>query len=410
MAATITPRVGYVLLWFPEPSQTFILDEVNTLVELGLDVRVFTLYGPRPPARVAGMAQVKAPVTHLGLAALGVLLRDQGGLSRHFGPDAASFLRRVVLRRWRNLETAGEAWWAALAGVHLARRALAQGLTHLHAPWANGPATAAWVAGHLSGIPFSFCAHAHDLYPPDGALQEKMAAAAFIRTISEANRQFMAGQAPESAAKIVKIACGASLTGAPPPDRIPVPPYRLLALSRLVEKKGFPMLLAACRLLAAQGVDFHLTLAGDGPQRRLLSGLVQEYGLGERVTMPGFVPHSQVPALLARSDLFVMPCIIDSKGDRDGLPVVILEALAHAVPVVATPVNGIPEAVRDGETGWLAPPGDPQALARAIREALADPIEASRRARAGQDLIAQEFDSRRNYGRLKGYLEGSDIA
>jgi glycosyltransferase involved in cell wall biosynthesis len=261
------------------------------------------------------------------------------------------------------------------------------------------------VAGQLSGIPFSFCAHAHDLYPPDGALQEKLAAAAFVRTISQANRQFMAAQAPESAAKIVKIACGASLTGAPPRHRTAGPPYRLLALSRLVEKKGFPVLLAACRLLAAQGLDFHLTLAGEGPQRRLLGGLVQEYGLGERVTMPGFVPHSQVPALLSGADLFVMPCIIDAKGDRDGLPVVILEALAHAVPVVATPVNGIPEAVRPGETGWLAPPGDPAALAQAIREALADPAEASRRARAGQELVGREFDSRRNYGRLKSYFD-----
>jgi glycosyltransferase involved in cell wall biosynthesis len=258
----------------------------------------------------------------------------------------------------------------------------------------------------LSGIPFSFCAHAHDLYPPDGALREKLAAAAFVRTISEANRQFMTAQAQELSDKIVKIPYGAPLAPAPHPDRAPGPPYRLLALGRLVEKKGFPVLLAACRVLAAQGVDFHLTLAGDGPQRRLLDGMMHEWGLTGRVALPGFVPHNQVPSLFAQADLFVMPCIIDSKGDRDGLPNVILEALAHAVPVVATPVNGIPEAVRNGETGWLAPPGDPQALANAIREALANPGETARRARAGQELVSREFDSRRNYGRLMNYFEG----
>ncbi|MBM4284529.1 MAG: glycosyltransferase family 4 protein [Deltaproteobacteria bacterium] len=398
-------RVGYLLLWFPEPSQTFILDEVNTLADLGLDVRVFTLYGPRPAARVAGMAQVRTPVSRLGIPAAGMLLRELAQAPYRFGRPAAPFLARVLARRWRSLETAGEALWAALAGVHLARRGRAEGLTHFHAPWANGPATAAWVASHLSGIPFSFCAHAHDLYPPDGALTEKLRAARFVRTISEANRRFLTDLAPEAAPKIVKIPYGAPLTATSPASPPPGPPHRLLALGRLVEKKGFPILLEACHLLARDGADFHLTLAGDGPQRRHLLRLIADLGLADRVSLPGFVPHNRVPALFAAAHLFVMPCIIDSRGDRDGLPNVILEALAHAVPVVATPVNGIPEAVRPGETGWLVPAGDAKALARAIREALADPAEARRRARAGQALVAQEFNSRRNYGRLLACLQ-----
>ena len=107
-------RVAYILLWFPEPTQTFILDEVNTLVDLGLDVTVFTLYGPRPPRRLAGMAQVKAPVVHLGLAAAGDLWRSRARLRRDWGAAAPPFLRKVLLRRWRSLETAGEALWAGL--------------------------------------------------------------------------------------------------------------------------------------------------------------------------------------------------------------------------------------------------------------------------------------------------------
>ncbi len=399
------PKVAYILLWFPEPSQTFVLDEVNTLVDLGLDLRVFTLYGPRPPARLRGLAPVRAPVIHLGLGSWRKILLSHVRLRQDWGPAAPGFLRRVLARRWRCLETAGEALWAALAGVHLAGRFRAEGISHIHAPWANGPATAAWVAAALSGIPFSFCGHAHDIYPPDGALREKLAAASFVRTISHANRRFLSSLAPESAAKIVHITYGAPLAAEPRPPRSSAPPYRLLALGRLVEKKGFPVLLGACRHLLAEGVDFRLNLAGDGPERRRLENLVQKYQLGERVTFLGHVPHNKVPELFREADLFVMPCLVARGGDRDGLPNVILEAMAFQVPVVATDVNGVNEAVRPGETGWLVPPENPRLLARAIQEALSLPEEARRRAQAGQELVQREFDSRRNYARLKACLE-----
>ncbi len=398
-------RVAYVTLWFPEPTQTFILDEVNTLYRLGLEVEVHTLYGPRPPEMIAGMAEVAAPVRRLGIASLGTMVPELVHLRRNWGPGAWQFCFQVLGRRWRSLETLGEAWWATLAGVHLARKFAAAGVQHIHAPWADGPATAAWVASHLSGIPFSFCCHAHDIYPTDGALKEKLEAAAFVRTISAANQAHLAALAPEAAAKLVKIPCGSPLAGAPAPPRAAAAPYQLLALGRFVAKKGFPGLLAACRQLAAAGLDFRLTLAGDGPQLRQLGHLVRDYGLEGRVAFPGFIPHRQVPDLLRRADLFIMPCIIDPRGDRDGLPIVILEALAHEVPVVATDVNGVSEAVRPGETGWLLPPDDAAALARAMGEALAAPAEARRRARAGRELVLRDFDSRKNYARLKDWLE-----
>jgi colanic acid/amylovoran biosynthesis glycosyltransferase len=400
-----SPKVAYILLWFPEPTQTFILDEVNTLVGLGLDVTVFTLYGPRPPARLAGMARVLAPVVHLGLASSKELFNSLTRLRQDWGPGAPKFLRRVLARRWRSLETAGEALWAALAGVHLAGRFRAEGIGHIHAPWADGPATAAWVAATLSGIPFSFCGHAHDMYPPDGALPEKLAAAAFVRTISHANRRYLADLAPAAADKIVHITYGAPLAGAARPPRESAPPFRLLAIGRLVEKKGFPVLLAACRHLMEHGVDFRLQLAGDGPQRRLLTALVQEYALGDRVNFLGHVPHNQVPDLFQEADLFIMPCVVARRGDRDGLPNVILEAMAFQVPVVATDVNGVNEAVLPGQTGWLAPPEEPRLLARAMWEALLQPEEARRRAEGGRELVQREFHSPTNYARLKACLE-----
>ncbi|MGO8762409.1 MAG: glycosyltransferase [Desulfobaccales bacterium] len=401
------PRVAYLLLWFPEPSQTFVLDEVNTLVGLGLDVRVYTLYGPRPATQIKGMAEVLAPVRHLGTAALKALVRDLLNLGRTWGPEAAPFLRRVALRRWRSLETGGEALWACLTGVHLAGIMTADGIDHIHAPWANGPATAAWVASRLSGIPFSFSGRAHDLYPPDGALTEKMAAAHFIRTNTRINQQYLTARYPRLAGKVVNVYNGVSLAPAAGPRPSAQAPFHLLALGRLVPKKGFAVLLAACRDLRAQGVEVRLTLAGDGPERGKIRELIHQEGLVDRVSLPGAVPHREVAGLMAAADLLVMPSLIAPSGDRDGIPNVILEGLLCEVPVVASAVSGIPEVIRDGDTGWLTAPGDPEDLARAVAAALADPAEARRRAERGRELVRQEFDSRKNYARLKALFEGS---
>ncbi|HZE20661.1 MAG TPA: glycosyltransferase, partial [Desulfobaccales bacterium] len=337
------------------------------------------------------------------------LVRDLLRLGNTWGPGAAPFLRRVALRRWRSLETAGEALWASLAGVHLAGVMAAAGIGHIHAPWANGPATAAWVASTLSGIPFSFSGRAHDLYPPDGALKEKLTAAGFVRTNTRSNQRFLVDLFPGLAGKVVNIYNGVSLTEPAEPRSQPGPPFHLLALGRLVPKKGFAVLLAACRLLLDQGLDFRLTLAGDGPERRRLRELIHGQGLADRVSLAGAVPHREVARLMAQAHLLVMPSLIAPSGDRDGIPNVVLEALFCGLPVLATAISGIPEVIREGDTGWLTSPGDPEALAQSITAALAAPAEARRRAAQGRALVAEEFDSQRNYGRLKALFEKATL-
>ena len=141
-------------------------------------------------------------------------------------------------------------------------------------------------------------------------------------------------------------------------------------------------------------------MTGDGPEKARLQALVARYQLNDRVHFPGFVNREQVSQLLAATHLFVMPSIVAPSGDRDGTPTVIAEALLHEIPVVATRVCGIPEMVRPDDTGWLVPPEDPEALATAMAQALADPAEAHRRALNGGRLMRAEFDSEKNYRRL----------
>ena len=228
---------------------------------------------------MAGLAPAAVPVRRLGLAASGVLLQELARLRQRWGAGAARVVGGVIVRRWRSLETAGEALWAVLGGVHLARRFVAEGITHIHAPWADGPATAAWVASRLTGIPFSFSARAGDIYPADGALAEKIQAAAFIRINNRANLSYLAGMATGKAGKIHLIYNGIGIKDgrlAPAPMTSPL---QIMALGRFVRTKGFDVLLHAAQILASRGVDFHLTLAGSGPRGVLWKSLAGRLGL-----------------------------------------------------------------------------------------------------------------------------------
>lgn len=394
------PRVAYILLWFPEPSQTFVLNEVNTLARLGLDLKVYTLYGPRPSDRVSGMADAAAPVQRLGLAASWMLLKELARLRPRWGAGAARFVAGVIARRWRSLETAGEALWAVLAGVYLARIFVSDGITHIHAPWADGPATAAWVASRLTGIPFSFSARAGDIYPADGALTEKIQVATFVRINNQANLSYLAGLAGGETNKIHLIYNGVAIKDCPLAPAPMAPPIKIVALGRFVRTKGFDVLLRAARILTSKGMDLHLTLAGWGPRGLLWKALAFRLGLKSRVSFPGFIPYNQVPRLFAGADVFVMPCVVHSSSDRDGIPNVIMEALLHRLPVVASDVAGIREVIQDRQTGLLVPQQDPIALAQAISTMVEDRQAALAMAQRGRDLVLRQFDTEENHREL----------
>ncbi len=386
------PRIAYILLWFPKPSETFIFREVVNLWQLGLPLQVFTLYGELRRHLSPEMAAVSPRVVRLGTKVAKNFPEDLRYWARR-RPEVSRWLWRTVpLRKWRSLEVGGENLWAFLCGFFLARRFAAAGFDHIHAPWGNGPATAAWVASRLSGIPFSFTGRAIDVRPPDGALPEKIADSVLVRAESRDKLAYLQGVAPRHSHKMVLTYNGVPLNGhreAPVPLR---PPYRLLALGRFARFKGFEVLLQAARLLQEQGVDFHLTLAGAGPRGPQLRLLTRWLGVAERVSFPGFVTHDRVADLFCNADIFVMPSIVHPTGESDGLPTVILEALAHRLPVVATEVAGIAEVVRPGETGWLVPPGNPTALAAALARVVSDRPTALTLASRGRSLVQKVFD------------------
>jgi colanic acid/amylovoran biosynthesis glycosyltransferase len=392
-------RTAYILVWFPKPSETFVFGEVVSLQRMGLPLRVFTLYGELRDHLSPEMRSCEVPVERLGLPYVKRVLSEMGHWRRR-NPDLfAQLMREVPWRRWRGIEKGGESLWAFLCAFHMARRFQEEGIEHIHAPWACGPATAAWVASRLTGIPFSFTGRAHDIYPPDGAIREKIRDAVLVRTETRAGARQLNAYADGDERKIRVTHNGVPL-GEVPLAVVPMhPPYRFLAVGRLVPTKGFDVLLSACQILALRQVDFRLTIAGNGSRLLALKALAFRLGLSERVSFPGFVTHDRVSGLFQNADVFVMPCLVDRSGNRDGLPTVILEALLHCVPVVATDVSGVGEIIEDGVTGRLVRERDPSALADAIQETVKDRERALAMAARGRQRVQEEFDASANHRR-----------
>jgi len=394
------PSIAYVLLWFPLSSETFIFREVQALRRQGLNVLAYSLYGEKLKNCSQEMIDASSDVRRMGMRSIPLILRDVRYWNKRKPGCVWALMLKILLRRWCNLEVAGESIWAFFAGFRLARLLEQDQAAHIHAPWAGGPSTAAWVAHQLTGIPFSLAGRAGDIYPPDGALAEKIRDSLFVRVNNRANVAYLSSIAPTFASKIHLVYNSLTLKENGQSPVAMAAPVKLLAVGRFARTKGFDVLLHAAKLLKDQGFAFTLTLVGAGFQGAKLIRLRKKLGLEQLVVMPGFLPNDRLAALLDTQDIFVTPSVVHSSGDRDGIPNVIMEALSHRLPVVATDVAGIPEVVRHGETGLVVPQRDPAALAQAIKDMAADRGRALTMAEAGRKLVRTMFDPVANTEKL----------
>ncbi|WP_119154021.1 glycosyltransferase [Caldimonas tepidiphila] len=379
-------RVVYFVSLFPAWSETFIVREVHELLRLGVDVRIVSLKAPQQ-----SMVQSDARA-----------LLDRVIYPRSPGRALATLLRRPVqaarelVHICRKLGRHPEAlaksvvvWWRTL-GLLGDVQALAP--DHIHAHWATYPSTAALLVSRRLGIPFSFTAHAHDIFLEHHLLEDKMRHAAFGVTISEFNRRYLAQRvSPDATERMRVIHCGVSPREIEfkPAGRAPA---TLLAVGRFDEIKGFRYLIEACALLVARGLKFECRVIGDGPLREQLRRQIDEAGLGHCVHLLGARPQEEVRRELYRTSVFVLPSVVKANGDRDGIPVALMEAMACGAPVVSTRVSGIPELVEEGVSGLLVPPADAGRLAQALEQLLTRPALGAELARAAREKVESEFD------------------
>lgn len=389
-------KVLYVLKRYPRLSETFVVRELATLEELGTEVLVDSLMAPEDGPRHAEVEQVRASARYLP--------RHRGWV----GPAVRVGLRhpRAVVREVRR---ARHRW---LAGDRSARRRLAHGLLVaervlaerpdvLHAHFATAAAEVAAVASRVTGVPVTVTAHAKDVFHAENvdALGERLEGVAAVVTVSEYNVDHLGRSLPGQRIRLVRNGVPLGRPNLVHAGRREAP---VLCVCRLVPKKGVDVLVRAVAVAAVDDPWLRLDVIGDGPLRASLVDLAAELGVAGRVTFHGAMDSAGVEAAYARASLVALPCRVDEDGDRDGLPTVLVEALARGVPVVSTDVVGIPELVRDGATGRLVPQDDPKALARAIADLRSDPVAARALGAAGRELVAADYAPDRSGRELLG--------
>lgn len=385
------PKVLYVLKRYPQLSQTFVVRELLELEAIGVDVAIDALgpqsSGPQHPE----VDRVRAVVRYLPRRPK---LRDRGVRGVHL---------RLALRRprvWTRLALAarrGDRRRFVQAGL-VAERARREGRTHLHAHFATAAAEVARDAAALAGITFSVTAHAKDIFHHEHAphLARRVQGAATVVTVSGFNERHLREVLP--GVPVLHVPNGVAL--AEPTGSTAGGP--LLCVARLVAKKGIDTLLDAVALLADGLPDLRLEIAGDGELRAELEARAVDLGIADRVRFLGSISSVEVQAAYARASMLVLPCRIDADGDRDGMPTVILEAMARSLPVVSTDVIGISEMVVHGITGMLVDPDDPDALAGAIDRVLRDPALATELGANGRSCVARQASPRRSAHQLAG--------
>ena len=399
---------------FPRLSETFIAHEIHQLEQAGLDLRLYVVKREGEPQVHPVVAAIRAPLVYLPKATSlsGTTLP---GWLRANGPTFwrahAHVVARHPLRYASALGTAVALTWRHwprkvfvkefLQAGEIAAAVLRSGdVDHLHGHFCHGVATITWWASRMSGVPFSFTAHAKDIYQaelnPGRLLERKLGAARFVATCTCANAGVLQARhaRPE---EVHTIYHGLdtdyfSPAAQPPASEVPL----LLSVGRLVEKKGFDQLIAACALLKQADVRFGCLIVGErGSAHDSLRAQIDRLDLADTVRLRSAVTQDQLREIYRSAHVFALPCQIMEDGDRDGFPNVLAEAMAMGVPVVSTAISGIPEMIDDGVHGLLVPPRDPQALADALRRTLTDAALHTRLAQAGRERICERFDSRR---------------
>ena len=388
---------AYLFERFPSFGQTFCYREVAELARQGVTPPIFSVRNPKDE-----------PLQDW----------DAGIVKRvHYLPEEKELLdevRRESKNRKLSLEivAALDEWGRRTdflrlyQAVYVGLRLQEMGIGHVHAHFMGMAARTAFWIHKFFPVTFSFTAHANDIFAPRNfeiGLDKLVDTARVIVTVSDYAKKFLQERFPERGDRIHRIYNGVNLAEFGRANFSSAPPL-ILAVGRLIAKKGFADLIRACALIAGRGKSFRCEIIGEGPLENELREQIERLNLQDRVALSGAKPQLQVRQPLATANVFALPSIIDSDGGMDNLPTVIMEAMATVLPVVSTRIGGIPEMVVDNETGFLVQPNDAATLAGAIEKVIDDRVLARRLGQAGYERAQELFSIEKNVRELCALL------
>jgi glycosyltransferase involved in cell wall biosynthesis len=410
--AVAKQAVGYLLKTYPKLSETFILNEILELEKQGVQLHLFSLRQSREDKVHPDVYRVNASVTYIpsmlpdfNLQALIKLLVAHGQL---FWQSPGRYWRAWQFHRHRpetkRLNEFLQAGYLALTLQKL-------GIAHLQAHFANVPTATAEIAQQFTGLSYSIFAHAKDIYltKPE-ILDRRITSAEFILTCTHFNHQYLK-LISTSDTPIYLSYHGINFDRFYPSTVKPkTDPPLILSVGRLCEKKGFRYLIMACHQLKAQGYSFRCEIVGYGEQHTELTELIQRLDLTDRVFLVGKKDQDELVRCYQQASLFVLPCQVLENGDRDGIPNVLLEAMAMELPVISTDISGISEVIENEVNGLLVEEKDTHALAAAIKTLLAQSQLRQQYGTAGRQKVVQQFSLDRNIAEIRELFELIDRA
>jgi len=401
--------IAYLTGEYPRATDTFIQREVDQLSQQGFTVETCSIRRTGLEHLVGEEQKTEAARTFYVLQAAASPLRSLRCHVQSLFRSPARYVRALKLAIHTSPGGAKALLYqffyfaeAVVLADHLHRKRV----KHLHNHIAKASCTVAMLCQELSGIPYSFTMHGPDIFfePIHWRLDQKIARASFVACISDFCRsQGMVFSDPAHWQRMHIVHCGVQ------PDRYTAPAERkgnrALFVGRLAAVKGLPVLFEAMQKLVQDIPDFHLTVIGDGPDRKVLENTAHDLGLSAHISFVGYKSQSEVAETLTKQDMLILPSF------AEGVPVVLMEAMAAELPVVTTQIAGVPELVQDGISGRLVPPGDAPALQKAVQHVLSDPNIARAMGQAGRARVIEEFDIRKEAAWLgtliQGYIDGN---
>lgn len=378
------PEVAYLFERFPSFGQTFCYREIAELERQGAKVHVYSIRRPIDEPKQDWDQQLVRRVRYLP---------DENALvqevDRTLRAGGVSALTQKTVEDWGRQSDFLRLYQAIYVGMRMQR----DGLRHLHAHFAGMAARTAYWIHEFFGIPYSFTAHANDIFAPRDfvvSLAKLMTSAEAVVAVSDYAADFLRNRFPEIAAKVHRIYNGVDLSRFHPVDFGSGVPA-IVSIGRLIEKKGFTDLIGACRLLKRRGRPFTCEIIGEGPLEAALRSQIAQDGLESCVKLVGPQTQSEIALRLAYATIFVLPCTREKGGGMDNLPTVIIEAMAAGLPVVSTPIAGVPEMVENDSSGKLVPEHDPEAVSAAIEYLIANPEQARSFGDRGRAIAREKF-------------------
>ena len=401
--------VAVLMSRFPTVTETFILREMIEMERQAQPVRVVPMIRETPKVIHDAARPWIDRALYTKWVSAAIVAANLRTLARH-PLRYAALLARLIVGTITSPDVLARTLAVFPKSVFLAAELTREGVRHIHAHYATHPSTMALIIARLSPVTFSFTVHAHDIQVNRALLRWKLRETRFVRSISDYNKRFLERLYPaEAKDKIVVVHVGIypevyeEKARQVTPD--PSAPAKILCVAAHKPYKGLPYLIEACATLRDEGVALQCDIVGDGPMRPELEAMIRDRALGGVVNIAGPRPEADVARMMAEARMFVLPSIVASDGQMEGIPVALMEAMATGRAVVSTRISGIPELVEDGRNGFLVEPEDARALAEAMKKILTDPELAETMGRRGQEKVRAEFSQRQCVASLIARLD-----